>query len=244
MNIADLPQDVSQPLSVFIEAATASLGDDLVSIALFGSAAEAKLRATSDVNVMLVLRRFEQSRIDALREALRLAHALIRLEAMFVLESELADAAEAFAVKFADIATRHRILAGRDLFEGLKPSRVALRNRIRQVLLNFILRTRERYALTSLREEQLAAVVADAAAPLRSAAEAILELEGKPAASPKEALERLARELGGERWRATLGNLSAARESGALAPGTAGKTVLELIDLAQRLRERAAAPAA
>lgn len=241
MDIADLPQDVSRPLAAFVEAAGTSLGEDLVSIVLFGSAAEARMRATSDVNVMLVLRRFGRERIDALREPLRLAHALIRLEAMFVLESELADAAEAFAVKFADIATRHRILAGRDVLEGLAPSRAALRTRIRQVILNFILRTRERYALLSLREEQLAGLVADSAAPLRSAAEAILQLEGAPAASPKEALELLAGKLGSDRWRSALTNLSSAREAGSLAPGAAAQTVLDLIDLAQSLRERAAA---
>ena len=240
MDVAELPQDVAQPLAAFVEAATASLADDLVCAALFGSAAEARLRATSDVNLMLVLRRFDRARIDELREPLRLAHALVRLEAMFVLESELADAAEAFAVKFSDIASRHRILAGRDVLAGLAPTRTALRNRVRQVLLNYILRTRERYALTSLREEQLAGLVADSASPLRSAAEAILQLEGRPAASPKEALALVARELGGEKWHDLLARMTAARESARLDPGVAGGTVLALLDLAQALRERAA----
>jgi predicted nucleotidyltransferase len=240
MDLADLPPDVAQPLSTFVESAGKILEGDLVSVILFGSAAEARLRATSDVNLMLVLSRFEAARADALREPLRLAHALIRLEAMFVLESELADASEAFAVKFADMAARHRVLAGKDVLAGLAPSRESMRMRLRQILLNYILRTRERYVLTSLRDEQNAALVADSAGPLRSAAEIILKLEGRPVSSPKLALEALAHELGGDGWRAPLEHLSTARESGTLPQGVGAPTVLRLIELAEGLRARAA----
>jgi predicted nucleotidyltransferase len=235
----DLPADVAAGLLSFVDAARAALGDDLVSIVLFGSAAEGRLRATSDVNLIIVLARFERAGIDALREPLRLAHATVRLQAMLILESELADAAEDFAVKFADIHRRHRVLAGRDVIAALAPSPAATRARLKQILLNFVLRTRERYALVSLREEQMAGLVADAAGPLRSAAAAILELEGRPAASAKAALEMLAGELHPEAWRATLASLSAARESGSLPPGAGAPAVLSLIELAKALHLRA-----
>lgn len=39
-----------------VTALRAALGEDLVSVVLFGTAAEDKLRATSDVNVIIVLR--------------------------------------------------------------------------------------------------------------------------------------------------------------------------------------------
>jgi predicted nucleotidyltransferase len=239
MDDLGLPQDVAQELVAFLEAAKGALGEDLVSAVLFGSAAEARLRATSDVNLMLVLARFETGRIHALREPLRHARAAIRLETMLILESELAAATEAFAVKFADIRARHRVLAGHDVLAALAPSRGAMLGRLRQILLNFILRTRERYALVSLREEQLAALVADAAGPLRSAAEIMLQLEGRPAASPKAALETLAREIDPQAWAEPLARLSQAREEGKLAPGAGGPTLLKLIELAQALGARA-----
>ena len=235
MNDTGLPENVSRGLAEFVDAAKTALGPDLKSIVLFGSAAEGRLRATSDVNVIVVLERFDVERIDALREPLRTAHALIGLETMLILESEIAAAAEAFAVKFSDIRERHRLLWGSDPFQGLQPSRGAMLTRLKQILMNFILRTRERYALVSLREEQLARVVADAAGPLRSAAALILALEGTPPASPKAALETLA----GERYRAALEDLSRARESAELPPGAARRTVLALIALADELRRRA-----
>lgn len=233
-----LPPEVSNGLREFVESAQSALGPDLVSLVLFGSAAEGRLRATSDVNIILVLSRFDPARIDALREPLRLARATIQLSAMLILESELASAAEAFAVKFADIRERHKVLAGSDPFATLTPSRSAMLVRLKQILLNFVLRTRERYVLTSLREEQLAPVVADAAGPLRSAAALILSLEGRPAPSPKEALETLAATIDAAGWREPLANLSRAREDASLPPGAGRSTVLYLISLAQALRAR------
>lgn len=234
-----VPDDVAQGLSAFVDAAAAALGPDLVSVVLFGSAAEGRLRATSDVNVIVVATQFQPARLDALREPLRLAHALIALQAMLLRHDELPAAAEAFAVKFADIRARHRVLHGPDLFVTLEPTRAAMIIRLRQVLLNFILRTRERYALVSLRDEQLAPVVADAAGPLRSAAALILTLQGRPAASPKEALQRLAAELPDGPWATLLEQLSQARDQAAPPPGQGGATVLGLIELAQALRARA-----
>ena len=238
MNDLGLPSDVGAGLAEFVEEAKSALGPDLVSIVLFGSAAEAKMRATSDVNLMLVLARFDEQRVNAMREPTRTAHALIRLECMFILQSELADATEAFAVKFADIHGRHKVLFGADPFRQLQPTAEAMRFRLRQVLLNWILRAREHYVLSSLREEQLAPLIADAAGPLRAAAEIMLTLEGRPATSPKAALELLGSELGDARWNAALASLSQARETGALPPGAARGTLLALIALAEALRSR------
>ena len=239
MSDLSLPADVGKALDDFTASAREALGPDLVSIVLFGSAAEGRLRATSDVNLILVLARFDPARVDLLREPMRLAHAAIRLEAMFLLESEIGAAAEAFAVKFSDIRERHKVLMGIDPFANLAPSRSSMLVRLKQILLNFTLRTRERYVLVSLRQEQLATVVADSAGPLRSAAALILALEGRPAPSPKSALETLAAEIDSSDWRDALAHLSAARDGGSLTPGSAQSAVLALIALAQAMRVRA-----
>jgi hypothetical protein len=44
---------------------------------------------------------------------------------MFILESEIVVAKDAFAVKFADIVARHQVLYGNDPFAGLTISREA-----------------------------------------------------------------------------------------------------------------------
>ena len=114
-----LPKSVQVGLEDFCAAARSALGDDLRSLVLFGSAVEARMGATSDVNLLLVLRSFEPVRVNAIRESLRIAAAAIRLQTMFIVEDELQLAAESFAVKFEDILYRRHVIYGSDPFAGL-----------------------------------------------------------------------------------------------------------------------------
>lgn len=233
-----LPVQVKQCIDTFVEAAKSAFEADLAAIVLFGSAAEGQLRTTSDVNMLLALKRFDQAHADRLREPMRIAHAAIELNVMFLLETEIAAAAEAFAVKFADIQSRHRVLYGTDPFQHLETPRSALIQRLKQVLLNLQIRLRERYVLISLREEQLAHVIADAAAPLRSSAASLLQLEGHEVLPPKRALEKIGEESGHPRFSEALKQVSVAREQTQLAHGKATPILFTLIELVQIMRDR------
>lgn len=235
-DLSDLPEHIRGNIESFAASAREACGPDLVSLVLFGSAAEGRLRASSDVNLILVLKRFHPAGIDGLRESLRMAHAAVQLEVMFLLEAEIPAASEAFAVKFADIQDRHRVIYGPDPFARLEVSREATLRRMQQVLVNLTLRLRERYALVSLREEKLVGVIADAAGPLRAAAATILKLEGKTGVHPKEALQELAGRLNGGGCVRELKNMSAAREELDLPPGEPAATVLGLLDLLQAMQ--------
>ncbi len=234
-----LPEEIQRHLDLFVAAAQTAFGDDLAAAVLFGSAADGQVRATSDVNLLLLLKRFTPQTADALRGSLRLAHAAIDLQVMFLLERELTQAADAFAVKFADIIARHRVLLGNDPFASLHTSRDAMLRRLRQVLLNQQVRMRERYMLLSLNEEQLAGAIADAAAPLRAAAASLAQLEGKPAQSGKQALEAFVEQLGEPALHTALQAMSTARETARLAPGQAMPAFTSLMAITERLREHA-----
>jgi predicted nucleotidyltransferase len=160
-----LPPTVTRILDGFVEAARETLGENLRSVVLFGTGAESRLRGTSDVNLIVVLERFEAMTIDRLREPYRLAQAAIPLHALFLLHSEIPAAAEAFAAKLDDVKRRRRVLFGEDPFAELEIPRAALEARLKQALLNTSLRLRSFYVERGLREEQLVRAVADAAAP-------------------------------------------------------------------------------
>lgn len=230
-----LPAETQRIVGGLLEAARASFGDALRSVILYGSAAEGRLRATSDVNLLFVLSRFDAS-ADTFREPFRFAVAAANIQAMFVLERELPYAAGEFAQKFADIARRHVVLHGEDLVAGLAIPREALVRRLQQVLLNLSIRLREAYLERSLREEQCAVTVAEAAGPLRAAAASILELEGHGVLPPKEALETVATELGRA---ALLPLLSQARETRTLPAGSGARTLMMVQELAAAMHERA-----
>jgi predicted nucleotidyltransferase len=235
----ELPVHASRALDDFLSAARSALGGNLVSAVLFGSGAEGALRPDSDLNLVLVLREVKESALDTLRPTLRAAQAAARLEVMFLLESEIDDAAEAFAVKFADIARRRRVLHGPDSFAGLTVSGDALRRRLAQSLLNLMLRLREAYALHGGSDDEASRTVASFAGPLRAAAASILSLEGSPLPGPKEALRTMAAAFPGDGWSALVESLSAVREHRPLAPGEASKILGRLPALAGLLRDRA-----
>jgi hypothetical protein len=239
--IHDLPERVARIIEEVVESATQALGDTLRSIVLFGSAAENRLRATSDVNLLIVLTRFEPASVDRMRPVLERGHAAVRLAVMWLVDEELPAAGEAFAVKFSDVTRRHRVLFGSDPFERLTIPRHAAIVRVRQVLLNLALRLRASYALDGDREERLTIVIADAVGPLRASAAEILELEGAPAPSAREALQRLAAEWQPVRAESLLKAVHTARETRRLDSGVAATMLIEMIELARYLHGRAQA---
>jgi predicted nucleotidyltransferase len=84
-----VPENVRQTLDEVVAGARKTFGDALRSIVLYGSAAEGRLRATSDVNLLFVLSRFDAERANAFRDLYRFAHSAVHLNAMRVLEKEL-----------------------------------------------------------------------------------------------------------------------------------------------------------
>src|SRR4029079_9484621 len=92
---------IIEPLNTFVDAAKRVFGGDLRAIVLYGSAARGRWRPTSDVNVIVMLARFDRAKADAIRDDFRVAQAAIRLDALFLLESELPAAAGQVAQKFA-----------------------------------------------------------------------------------------------------------------------------------------------
>jgi predicted nucleotidyltransferase len=232
---AQLPEAVRSTLNEFTAAARQAFAEDLRSVVLFGSAAEGRLRPTSDVNVVLVLRQIDPKKLEAIGEAYRFAHAAIRLSAMFILESEIGVAKDAFAVKFADIAARHEVLYGPDPFVDLTISREAALHRLLQVLVNLQLRLRERCALSAPYGEQLAMAAADAVGPLRASAAVLLWLESGARMAPRDALRQIAEQTGST---AALAAITEARESGSVPAVGATATIVGAIELATQLAAR------
>jgi predicted nucleotidyltransferase len=237
----NVPEQVRQVLDGVLEAARRAFGDDLRSIVLYGSAAEGRLRATSDVNLMFVLRNFDEEKANLFREPFRFAGAAVDVNAMFVLEKEIELAAREFAQKFADMKRRHVVLYGDNPLTSVNISREALVRRLQQTLLNLSMRLREMYIGRSLREEQCAVTIAEATGPMRAAAASILELEGIGTLAPKEALYTFVHDLGPSDFVDLLPHLSEARERRVLPPGRAADLLFTTAELASALHDRAMA---
>jgi predicted nucleotidyltransferase len=238
LQLKDLPPEVARVLSDFLSAAQKTFREDLVSAVLFGSAAEGQLRPTSDVNLILVLKRFDGGRASQLRDITALAASAIRLRVMFLLEDEVASAIDAFAQKFADILRRHKVLIGADPFAGLSVPRPVLIFRLQQVLLNLTLRLRDAYIEHGVRPGRLIDFLAEATGPVRTSAVSLLELEGQPERAPKQAFADLIESAGEPGWKGVPQRLSAIREGRGEDPDPAA-LLLDLIAIISRMRARA-----
>jgi hypothetical protein len=159
---------------------------------------------------------------------------------MWLLESEVPQAADAFAVKFTDIARRRRVLYGPDPFAGLTVPREAAIARLRQVLLNMVLRLRASYALDGGHDERLAIRVAEAAGPLRVSAAELLQLERGIVLAPRDGLRQATEAWAAPDRDAVLRAISEARETRTLEPGSAAGILIGMIELAAYLHRRAA----
>ena len=236
----EVSENVRRVLTDVLRKAREVFNADLLSVVLYGSAAAGQMRPTSDVNLLLVLKRLDFSAGERLNDTLRVADAAVGLKAMFLLEDEVRDAATAFALKFSDITDRHVVLYGPDPFATLTVPGGAKIFRLKQVLLNLVLRMREAFIRSAGEEKRRAGLIAEFAGPLRSAAAVLLELENAgPAANPKEALERVASEIEPATFREALATLTAARSQHELPTGVAGTTMQRLIELGTKMHERA-----
>jgi predicted nucleotidyltransferase len=233
-----LPSNVASVLTTFLTAAHDALSDDLVSAVIFGSAAEGQLGPTSDVNLLLVLRTFPPDKIAQMRDAFLTAEAAINLRAMLVLEGELPAAAEFFAQKFADILRRHKTVFGKDVLTSLKVGRPAEVFRLRQILLNLVLRLREACAARGHRPEQVQRILADTFGPLRAACATLLELEGTPNADSSAALAMVAASFGAQSGEAAA-RLATAHDGKSLG-SDAADALFQVLALVVQVSQRAA----
>jgi predicted nucleotidyltransferase len=230
------PMEVLNPL---VEEAKTALGVDLLSVTLFGSGAENRLRKSSDLNLIFVLKTFDHSVVKRFAPKLVFARATYQVDVLWLVESEVAAAVEAFGQKFSDVKRRHRVLFGRDYFAEVTPSREATVFRLRQVLLNAQLRLRDAYVMNIGQPDRLIPVIARYAGPLRSCAATLRELRAEPVLPPKEALEHFLTASGLDAtW---LPSISAARDNTPLSSADAVTAIEGLMAATERLRLEAEA---
>lgn len=117
--LAMLPAQTRARLEAFAREARSQLGDDLVSLVVYGSAVRGGLTPHSDVDVLAVVRRDDAAFLARLHGAAALAKAAARLDLRVLHEDEIARAADVFPLFFDDVRGCHAVLVGGDPFKDL-----------------------------------------------------------------------------------------------------------------------------
>ncbi|MCE5300177.1 MAG: hypothetical protein LLG37_04810 [Spirochaetia bacterium] len=165
----------------FAEELKNTLGDNLKSFALYGSAAAGEIYRTSDINTILVVENAEPERIKTASKPVRSWTRNGNPAPLIFTVDGLKRSADVFPIEFFDIKDNHRVLSGRDYFNAIRINPKNLRLELERELKTMILRLRSAYVIcggeTRAVRELLARSVSGFTAILRG----VIRLYGKKA---------------------------------------------------------------
>ncbi|HEY3821570.1 MAG TPA: nucleotidyltransferase domain-containing protein [Polyangiaceae bacterium] len=177
--LAALGTEIRERLTALEGALTKELGDGLVSIVVYGSAARGGYRAgQSDVDLVLVVREASRETLLAIANVMQVARYAARIEAMILVEGEIAASTDAFPVLYDDIRRNHIVVRGADPFADLVISDRHRRLRVEQELREARIRLRRAVVDGLGRKEALAGAVIRKAKQIRSPLYALFQLRG------------------------------------------------------------------
>jgi len=175
-----LPPELSSALERLAAELTAAAGENLKSLVLYGGLARGRYRpGRSDVNVAVVLADAGASELEKLAPALRAAWRSVRADPFIILAAEIPRVLDVFPTKLLDIQSRHVLLAGADLFQGLEVRPEDVRRRAEQELRNLSMRMRRTYVSIHDDPAALARSLAEVARPLALQLATLLDLSGR-----------------------------------------------------------------
>ena len=182
----------------FAESVAAALGDRLVALLLYGSAARGThVPGRSDVNTLLICDAVDDALFARLEPAVRDWGRAGHPAPLILTEREWRTSADAFPIEYEDIREAHRVLAGRDPWRGVTVQRERLRGQLEHELMGKLVRLRQAYAALRGDPKQLARVIVGSAAGFFTMLRATLRLAGKTPPVPPDALVREAGALMG-----------------------------------------------
>ena len=185
-------------LEQFTAAVAAALGDRLVALVLYGSAARGThVPGRSDMNTLLICDAVDEALFARLEPAVREWGRACHPAPLILTEREWRTSADAFPIEYEDIREAHRLLAGRDPWRGVTVQREHLRRQLEHELMGKLVRLRQAYAALRGDPKQLGRVIVGSAAGFFTMLRASLRLAGKTPPVPPDALVREAGALMG-----------------------------------------------
>lgn len=106
-------------LNEFVAKLRSAAGDDIVSVVLYGSAADGEFHADySDLNLLCIVRDTSFAVLNRIATAVDWWQKKKRRPPLVLAAKELNDTADVFSIEFTDIKNRYRVLYGEDPFQN------------------------------------------------------------------------------------------------------------------------------
>ena len=186
-----LPASVREGLARLCAHLQEALGEQLVSVVLYGGLAKGEYTPdTSDVNVMVVLSEVTVTALDKAAPIVQGGVRDFRLAAMVLSEDDLRRSTAVFPVKFLDMQRHHHVLWGKEVLADLNIAHDHLRLRCEQEMKNLLLRLRQFYLQRAHHPELIEGTLTRSLSSLLTSLNVLVELKtGQTAASKRAVIE-------------------------------------------------------
>lgn len=191
-----LPPDIRQALTQFVDTLEQTFKSGLLSVVLYGSAARGDyVPASSDINVMVVLKEFDIPQLQRIVGPVQWARSEVRLEPFILTLEELRRSADVFPLKYMEIKRGYEVLAGEDLMSLIFVHSEHLRLACEREAKSMVLRLRQMYMLRAGLRPALREALIQHSNPFLRLAENALELTGKEVPEDREQMIELASQV-------------------------------------------------
>jgi hypothetical protein len=159
-----------------------ALGGELVSLVVYGSAADDEwIRGRSDVNSLIVVRALSSALLDVLADRLRRWRRRGLALPLLVDEEFFERARDAFPMELDDLRRAHRTLVGPDPLDGVAVDRAALRRECEREARGKLLRLRALYLDAAAHPDALERLLVDSLKSFLVILRHVLHLRGDEA---------------------------------------------------------------
>ncbi|MDA0840295.1 MAG: nucleotidyltransferase domain-containing protein [Planctomycetota bacterium] len=160
LNDLKAPENVKQGLETFCTEVQTALGEDLVSIILYGSIVKGEFsKLHSDVNLMVVVTDAHVDTLTKIGLPFRTGRREWRLAVMLLTENDLQRSTDVFPAKFMTIQKDYKLLVGKDVLTDLEIADAHVRLRCEQEIKNHLLRLRQAYLQRGFKPELIEGIL-------------------------------------------------------------------------------------
>ncbi|HWC73150.1 MAG TPA: hypothetical protein VG454_04365 [Gemmatimonadales bacterium] len=176
----------------FAEQLTTALGNRLVTLLLYGSAAREVGTGSGEpaMNTLLIVTSVDAELFTRMAPPVRDWVGAKHPAPLVMTDQEWRDSADAFPIEYEDIRAHHRVLAGRNPWDGISVSREHVRRQLEHELMGKLMHLRQAYAVEWKSPSNLAEVVRGTRAGFLTMLRAVLRLAGRPVPTSPDALVR------------------------------------------------------
>lgn len=178
---AQIPEHILAGVTAFAEDLRARLGDNLLSVTVYGSAARGDyVEGTSDINVLVITRESDAPTLRAAGAVVRQWRDRLPLSPTFAPADFVETSSDVFPIEFLEMRDWHLTVDGPDPFAGMQVSTSNLRRQVEAEMKGKLLRLRTAYARAAGRPVAVLELMRDSMVTFRALFGGALRLKGLP----------------------------------------------------------------